>query len=44
MKAQERAAEVLAFQETAGERALHFFHDSYDQPGVTVPSENHRET
>ncbi|MBZ5644478.1 MAG: hypothetical protein LAO19_17120, partial [Acidobacteriia bacterium] len=44
MKADEKAAAVMALKEKAGEQALHFFHDTYDEPWVTVPAGNHRET
>ena len=44
MTAEEKAAAVEALKEKAGEQALHFFHDTYDQAWVTVPSGNHRET
>ena len=44
MTAEEKTAAVEALKEKAGEQALHFFHDTYDQAWVTVPSGDHRET
>ena len=44
MTAEEKTAAVETLKEKAGEEALQFFHDTYDQPWVTVPIGNHRET
>lgn len=44
MKAQEKAAAVELLKVKAGEEAMHFFHDTYDEAWVTVPAGNHRET
>ena len=44
MTAEEKAAAVEALKQKAGDQALHFFHDTYDLPWVTVPVGNHRET
>jgi hypothetical protein len=44
MNAEEKAAAVEALKEKAGEQALHFFHDTYDEAWVTFPAGNHRET
>ena len=44
MKADERAAAVMAVKEKAGKQDLHFFHDGFDEAWLTVPVGDHRET